>query len=284
MKVWLNHKIVPLEKAKISVLDRSFLYGDGIYETLRVYKGKPFLVEKHLARLFQSAERILLKLPWSGRDLKEAIVKVVRANKLQEAVVRMTISRGVGPRGLDPRPCQNPTLVILTFPFVPYPASYFTRGIDLMISSIRRNHRMALNPTIKSNNFLNNILAWMDAHRRGGKDGIFLNVEGFVAEGTTSNIFLVKNNVVITPSLETGILPGVTRSLLLDWSKKLGFKTKERLVKPQELFSAQECFLTGTTIEVLPIRSINKRLIRKGRIGPVTKALYEHYQRFKYLL
>lgn len=281
MKFFMDNRLVPEAKAKVSVLDRSFLYGDGIYETMRVYQGQAFMLEKHLERLFQSADMIFLRMPWSRVYLLNAVERTIRANRLKEGVLRLAVSRGAGPRGLDPKLAKRPTLVIMVFPFKPYPPSYYTKGISIALTSIRRNHRLSLNPVIKSNNFLNNILAWKDAHDRGAQEGVFLNVDGNVAEGTTSNIFLVKNKTVITPAVETGILLGVTRQILLGLSKRLGYKTQERFVKPHELFQADEAFLAGTTIEVLPIHSVDNKVIASGLPGPVTKSLAESYTQFK---
>jgi branched-chain amino acid aminotransferase len=278
MLVYLNGKIVPKEEAKVSVFDHGFMYGDGIYETLRAYKGVLFHLDKHLERLQQSADAIFLKLPLSLEKIGDALNDTVKANKLSDAYVRIQISRGYGEIGLDPALCPVPTMVIVAKPFKDYPAEHYERGVAVAIVNTRRNHPLALSPSIKGTNFLNNILAKVEAIRAGAYEGIMLNWEGSVAEGTISNIFHVKSGVLFTPDLKTGILEGVTRGLVLDLARKEKLKIQEAMILPKDLRDADECFITNTTIEVMPVSKIDGKAVGNGMPGPVTALLRRAYK------
>ncbi len=279
MLVYLNGHFVAKEQAQISVFDHGFLYGDGIYETMRAYEGKIFLLNKHLARLKHSAEAISLKLPLSAGKIGDALNESLRVNNLREAYVRLHISRGPGEIGLDPALCAAPTMVIITKPFHDYPAAYYERGVSVAIVKTRRNHPLALPPSIKGTNFLNNILAKIEAIKAHAYEGIMLNWEGYVAEGTISNIFLVKRGVLSTPRLDTGILKGVTRDLVLGLARRNKIPVTEAMLRPKDLVSADECFITNTTMEIMPVTTIDKKPIGKGIPGPVTAALHQTYQK-----
>lgn len=279
MLVYVNGHFVPKEKASISVFDHGFLYGDGIYETLRAYGGKLFLLSKHLSRLKQSAEAISLKLPLSLDKIGEALDETLNVNKLTEAYVRIHISRGPGEIGLNPALCPAPTMIIVTQPFKDYPAEFYENGVAVAIVSTRRNHPLAVSPVIKSTNFLNNILAKIESLKVSAYEGIMLNWEGYVAEGTISNIFTVKRGVLYTPHLDTGILEGVTRDLVLHLARKDRIPAKEIMLRPRDLTGADECFITNTTVEVLPVTRVDDTVIGSGKPGSVTTTLREAYKR-----
>jgi len=279
MLVYLDGHFVPKEEAVVSVFDHGFLYGDGIYETMRAYEGKLFLLKKHLDRLKRSAAGISLKLPLPLDSIGEALNESLRVNKLQDAYVRLHISRGPGEIGLDPALCVAPTMVIVAKPFHDYPAEYYDRGVTAAIVKTRRNHPRALPPSIKGTNFLNNILAKIEAIKAGAFEGIMLNVSGYVAEGTISNIFMAKNGTLYTPQRDTGILEGVTRDLVLRLAKKKKIPVREALIRPKSLLSADEVFITNSTVEVLPITALDKKAVGSGKPGPVTVALHQAYKK-----
>jgi branched-chain amino acid aminotransferase len=279
MLVYLNGRFVAKEQAQISVFDHGFLYGDGVYETMRVYGGTFFLLKRHLSRLKHSADAISLKLPLRLAEIGEALNESVRINRLKEAYVRLHISRGPGEIGLDPALCSDPTMVIVAKPFHDYPAKYFEEGVSVAIVKTRRNHPLALPPSIKGTNFLNNILAKIEAVKARAYEGIMLNWEGYVAEGTISNIFMVKKGVLYTPGLNTGILEGVTRDLVVRLAKRTGVPVKETMLLPKHFLAADESFITNSTMEIMPVTAIDKKKIGKGVPGPVTIALRQAYQK-----
>jgi branched-chain amino acid aminotransferase len=279
MLVYVNGHFIPKEAASVSVFDHGFLYGDGIYETLRAYHGKLFLLSKHLSRLKHSADAISLKLPLPLDKIGEALCETLNVNKLTEAYVRIHLSRGPGEIGLDPALCHAPTMIIVTRPFKDYPAEFYEKGVAVAVVTTRRNHPLAISPVIKSTNFLNNILAKIESLKSGAYEGIMLNWEGDVAEGTISNIFTVKHGVLYTPDLDTGILEGVTRDLVLHLARKDRIPARETRLKPHDLTGADECFITNTTVEVLPVTRVDGNIIGNGKPGPVTTALREAYQR-----
>jgi len=279
MLVYVNGDFVPREKARISVFDHGFLYGDGIYETMRSYEGTIFLLKRHLARLKCSARAISLKLPLSLSGIDDSLNESLRINKLQNAYIRLHISRGPGEIGLDPALCSSPTMVIVSKPFHDYPSAYYSQGVSVAIVKTRRNHPLALNPAIKGTNFLNNILAKIEAIKAGAYEGIMLNWQGYVAEGTISNIFMVKKRVLYTPHVSTGILEGVTRDLVLRLAKRAKLAVRESRIMPKELRAADECFITNTTMEIMPVTMIDKKTVGSGRPGPVTEVLMLAYKK-----
>ncbi len=279
MLVYLNGRFVAKEQAQVSVFDHGFLYGDGIYETMRAYGGKLFLLKKHLARLKHSADAISLKLPMRLDKIGDALNEALSINKLQEAYVRLHLSRGPGEIGLDPALCVAPTMVIVAKPFHDYPAAYYEQGVSVAIVTTRRNHPLALPPSVKGTNFLNNILAKIEAIQAGAYEGIMLNWEGYVAEGTISNIFMVRKGVLYTPHLDTGILEGVTRDLVLRLAKRKKIPVKEVMLRPKDLMASNECFITNTTMEIMPVTTIDEKKIGKGIPGPVTAALHQAYRK-----
>lgn len=284
MYVYLNNKIVPAADAKVSVFDHGFLYGDGIYETMRVYDGVIFMLDEHIERLFRSASLIGLNIPKKIPDIKISIYETLKANSLTNAYVRLTISRGYGPIGIDPDLCNEPTFVVITNEFKSYPRSYYEDGIKLALSSVRRNLKEALNPQIKSLNFLNNILAKIEAKQVDAYEAIMLNAEGYLTEGTISNIFFINDGILCTPSVECGILDGITRALVIDLALKNGLEVKEGRFNPEELYMASEVFITNTTMEVMPVSSIidctthNTSHIMHKLVGEISKLLLKKYR------
>ncbi|HTK88460.1 MAG TPA: aminotransferase class IV [Nitrospiraceae bacterium] len=278
MWIFLNDGFVRKEDAMVSVFDHGFLYGDGVYETLRAYGGRLFRLRQHLARLRRSASLIGLEVPIVEQDLIAVLQEAMKRNNLTDAYLRITVSRGEGAIGLDPRLCARPTVVVISLPLQPYPAELFNTGVSLAIMNVRRNLATALPPMIKSLNFLNNILAKQEASRAGAFDGLMLNAEGHITECTTSNIFFVKNRCVHTPSAACGILDGITREIVLSLAREQEFPTEEGRYLPNALLEADECFLTNTTMEIMPVRDIDKRPIGNEKPGPVTGRLRELFR------
>lgn len=275
--LYLNNKLVPQDRAVISVFDHGFLYGDGIYETLRAYKGAVFMIDEHIERLFRSASMIGLVLPKGHDGIKDAVYQTMHANGHKEAYVRITISRGPGPLGLDPALCPEPTFVIISKEFKDYPRSYYQKGVNIAIVNTRRNYRKALDPKIKSLNFLNNILAKRESIERGAYEAIMLNHRGHIAEGTISNIFFIKDNVLCTPATGVGILDGITRRIILDAARELGIKVNEGRFKPEDLYRADEVFISNTTMEVMPVSKIDE--VKAGTKRTITKHLHNAYRK-----
>ena len=278
MFIYLNGKLVPEEKALVSVFDHGFLYGDGIYETMRAYRGIVFLIDEHIKRLFRSGNLIRLKIPQSEEEIKKSIYRTLKKNNLKDAYIRLSISRGSGEIGLDPELCKEPTFVIITKRFNEYPEELYRKGVTVSIVNTRRNAPEALNPKIKSLNFLNNILAKIEAKEAGTYEAIMLNYRGYLTEGTITNIFFVKRGSIFTPSIEAGILDGITRDLIIRVAERNGKNVKEGLYTPEDLYSADEAFITNTTLEILPVIKIDKNVIGKGIPGSVTKDLHRRYR------
>lgn len=276
--IYLNNKLVAEGKALISVFDHGFLYGDGIYETLRAYKGTVLMLDEHIERLFRSASMIGLTIFKKPGAIRKAVYKTMEANRLDDAVIRITVSRGTGPTGLDPALCPKPTFVIFATTFRKYPGQYYQKGVKVAIVNTRRNYNKALDPQIKSLNFLNNILAKIEAKKAGAYEAIMLNYRGYIAEGTISNIFFARNNILYTPSINIGILDGITRRIILDIAKELKIKTIEGKFKPEEIYSAEEVFISNTTMEVMPVTEIDNKKI-SPMPGKITKILNRAYRR-----
>jgi branched-chain amino acid aminotransferase len=275
MFVYLNNKLVPAAEAKISVFDHGFLYGDGIYETMRVYDGVVFMLDEHIARLYRSAYLIGLNIPKDISGIKTAVYETLRANKLLNAYIRLTVSRGYGQIGLDPDLCKEPTFVVMTNEFNNYPKSYYDEGLKLIIASVRRNLKDALNPQIKSLNFLNNILAKIEAKQADAYEALMLNADGHLTEGTISNIFFVRDDVLCTPSVECGILDGITRGIVIELAIRSGIPVKESKFIPDDLYSASEVFITNTTMEVMPVSRVDNVHFK---IGEISRLLLKKYR------
>jgi len=274
MYIFLNKTIVPESDAVVSVYDRGFLYGDGIYETMRAYNGVVFMLEKHLERLGRSALLTRLDIPETG-FITDAVCRTMEANKLSDAYIRVTVSRGKGPIGLDPDLCKEPTFVVITEDFREYPGHLYSDGVKLVIAKTRRNLVSAINPRIKSLNFLNNIFAKMEAKEGGAYEAVMLNAEGLIAEGTVSNIFFVKDNVLCTPALDVGVLDGITRELVISLAKKNDIRVSEGKFYPADLFNASEVFFTNTTSEIMPVSQVE---LIAYRVGEISKSLHMLYK------
>ncbi|MDA8079869.1 MAG: aminotransferase class IV [Nitrospiraceae bacterium] len=272
--IFINDKTVPDSEAMISVYDHGFLYGDGIYETMRSYDGVVFMREQHLERLSRSAAFIRLKAP-SEKFVEEAVRQTLAANGLADAYIRITVSRGKGPIGLDPDLCPEPTFVVFAQEFRRYPESWYRDGVRLILAGTRRNPVDAVNPRIKSLNFLNNILAKIEAKDRGAQEAVMLNEGGYIAEGTISNIFFMKDELLRTPSLEAGILDGITRDLVISLARRNGVKVEEGLFLPQDLLEATEVFYTNTTSEIMPVSMVDQRPFI---VGEATRFLHRLYR------
>lgn len=274
--IFLDNKLVSEKDARISVFDHGFLYGDGIYETMRVYRGVAFMIDAHIDRLYRSASMIRLNIGKSSKEVKDAVYTTLRANGLKDAVVRISISRGAGPLGLDPALCPKTTFVIMANRFHRYPARYYKKGIAISVVNTRRNFRGALNPQIKSLNFLNNILAKIESLDSGTYEAIMLNYQGYIAEGTITNVFFVRNKVLCTPGIEVGILDGITRRMIIDIARESGIRVRTGKFRKQSLLSADEAFISNTNIEIMPVARIDSRK-KFRRPGPVTSMIHNAY-------
>src|SRR3972149_1090091 len=282
MLIFLNGSLIPQDEAKVSVLDRGFLYGDGVFETLRAYSGKIFHLDDHVIRLFRSADSIYLKTLFTEDYVKEALYKTLRRNNLNNAYLRLTITRGQSNPGLDIEDCSDPTITIIAREFSGYTEDIYRRGISAAIVNTRKIPASALNPEIKSLNFLNNIMARMEARKADASEAFMLSTEGYVAEGTVCNIFIVKEGVIKTPSLSVGILNGVTRSLVIGLAQKNNISISEQPFQPEELYSADECFVTSTLYEVMPVTSINNKLVGDGCPGKLTQKILDLFHTTTY--
>ena len=277
-RINVNGVITPPEAAVIPALDRGFLYGDAVYETIRTYGGRPFRLRQHLERLRRSAEALDIHHARGSIDIHEAVLETLRDADNSDSAVRVIMSRGTGPIGYDAESVGAPTLVIYVRPFPERPDSWLREGVDVAIVDVRRNDRMALDPAIKSNNLLNNILAWMEARRMGVYEPILLNADGMLTEGASSNLFLVRDDRLLTPELESGLLRGITRDLVLELARGDGMRVDQRAIPPQELREADEAFLTSTLEGILPVRRCDGWPIRDGRPGPLTRRLFQLFE------
>jgi len=276
--IYLNNRLVPEKKALVSVFDHGFLYGDGIYETMRAYKGVVFMLDEHLERLFRSASMIALKIPMAPEAIRKAVYQTLKANGHKEAVIRISISRGKGPIGLDPDLCPSPTFVVMSGEFRKHPGRHYRKGVKLAIVETRRNYSGALDPRIKSLNFLNNILAKIEAKKRGAYEAVMLNYRGYVAEGTISNIFFIKDRVLCTPAAGVGILDGITRRIIIDSAKELGIGVREGRFRKEDIYHAREVFISNTTMEVMPVAEADHIKIGTAP-GEMTLALHQAYKK-----
>jgi branched-chain amino acid aminotransferase len=278
LKIWLDGKLLDKADAKISVYDHGLLYGDGVFEGIRVYNGKIFECDAHIRRLYDSAKAIRLKIPIDGpAELKSAMEQTVKANGFTECYVRVVVTRGVGSLGIDPNKCANPSLIIIADLIQVHAREMYEKGIAVITSSIIRTHPNALSPRIKSLNYLNNILARIEANDAGVSEAIMLNQEGNVSEATVQNVFIIRGGQVQTPTTSDGILEGVTRRVMIEICRKLGIECIEKSLQRIDLYSADEMFLTGTGGEVMPVTRIDGRPIGSGEVGAITRRLKETF-------
>ena len=278
--VYVNGTIRPANEAVVPVYDHGFLYGEGVYETLRTYNRVPFLFDRHQARLRASAHRIHLDVPFTDEQLAGWIDETVaQAGEMDEAYIRILFTRGVGELNYDPRSTPKPTTVIIVKPFEPPAARVFELGINICLVHILRNHPGSVNPLIKANNLLNNALAMQDANRRGGEEGLMCNYRGELSECAQANFFMVRDGVVLTPPSEAGLLEGITRAFVFEVGLDEGIEIRDEVLYPRDLESADEAFITSTTRELSPVVSIDGRPIGNGKVGAVTRRLLEGYRR-----
>jgi len=278
MKIYLNGKLVPESQAKVSVFDHGLLYGDGVFEGIRSYKGRVFELEAHIKRLYDSAKAIALDIPMTQEDMIKAVVRTCKANKTTDGYVRLVVTRGVGTLGLNPYLCKTPQVIIIAADIQLYAKKLYDEGLAIVTVGTIRNLSEAVNPRIKSLNYLNNILAKIEAINSGCMEAIMLNSQGAVAEATGDNIFLVRGNAVVTPPVNEGILEGITRDTVMRLARDLGYEVSESRLSRYDLYTADEVFLTGTAAEVIGVVNIDRRQIGEGKPGPATRKLEKAYR------
>ncbi|HJN16108.1 MAG TPA: branched-chain-amino-acid transaminase, partial [Armatimonadota bacterium] len=276
--VYLDGELVPEEQARVSVFDHGVLYGDGVFEGIRVYHSRIFRLEQHLQRLYDSARGINLDIPIAIEEMEQACVATVEANGLEDAYIRLVVTRGVGDLGLDPRKCAKPTVFIIVGKIQLYDPELYVEGIKVITCETRRTPANSLSPRIKSLNYLNNILGKIEVAKAGVEEGIMLNQDGYVAECTADNIFLVNGKRVVTPPPEAGMLLGVTRGAVIEVARERGYEVVEELFQLEEVLAADECFLTGTGAEIVPVTVVDGQSIGSGKAGHVTNDLREGFQ------
>ena len=276
--VWFDTGLVPVAEAKVSVFDHGLLYGDGVFEGIRVYDGKIFKETEHIRRLFESAKGIRLDIPMSADQIRSAMHETVQANRITgDGYIRLVVTRGVGLLGISMLKTACPTVFVIADRIALYPAEVYQRGLHCIVSSFARNHPITLSPRVKSLNYLNNILAKAEALDAGADEAIMRNVEGHIAECTGDNIFIVRNGVMVTPPLGEGILEGITRTLVMELASRRGITAQESVLLRHDLYIADECFATGTAAEIVPITEIDRRPVGSGKPGPVTRQLTQDF-------
>jgi branched-chain amino acid aminotransferase len=279
----VNGRIVDQEHAVISVFDHGFLFGEGVYETWRTYNGRAFLFDRHMRRLRRSADMMALPVPLTDGQLDARCRETMRAGGVgtprDEAYVRVLVTRGVGDLSYDPAACPSPSVVIIVKPHVPLPNEVYERGVNVALVPIIRNHPGTVNPLIKSNNLLNNALAMQEAFRRGAFEGVMRNYRGELAEATQSNLFVVKNGTVLTPPIDAGLLPGITREFVFEVGAEAGIPVREAVLHDEQLLGADESFLTSSTRELVPVVAVDDRPVGSGVPGPLTRTLLERFRR-----
>jgi len=278
-KVYINGTLYDKEDAKVSVYDHGLLYGDGVFEGMRSYSGKVFRLDEHIRRLYDSARAIWLEIPITPDQMAAAVNDTLAANNLVDGYIRLVVTRGAGTLGLDPNRTANPQVIIIADKISLYPDEYYEKGLEIVTASTIRNHPAALNPRIKSLNYLNNILAKIEGLKAGCVEALMLNIKGEVAECTGDNIFIVRDGVLYTPSLDAGILGGITRDAVIELARESGRNMVECPMTRHDIYVADECFLTGTAAEVVPVVKIDNRAIGTGTPGPITRDLKERFHR-----
>jgi branched-chain amino acid aminotransferase len=277
MKIYIDGKYHDEGSAKISVFDHGLLYGDGVFEGIRAYNGRVFKLKEHIDRLYASAKAILLTIPITPEKMMAAVVETCRRNKVRDGYVRLVVTRGVGTLGLNPNRCKNPSVIIIAGKIQLYPPELYQKGMEMITVPTVRNLHSALNPAIKSLNYLNNILAKIEANNAGCEEALMLNAEGFVAECTGDNIFVIRDSHVFTPPLAAGALYGITRRVVMEIAAEAGLEVSEPNLTRYDMFNADECFLTGTGAELVPVVRIDGRVIGNGKPGPITTRLVTRY-------
>jgi branched-chain amino acid aminotransferase len=279
LQVYIDGGFYPKSQAKISVYDHGFLYGDGVFEGIREYNGVVFKLKEHIDRLYRSAHAIMLQIPLTKEEMTNAVVETLSKNKMKDSYIRLIVSRGLGDLGLDPRKCPKPTVIVITDTINIKASNAKEVGITTMFSWVRRNPVDATTHEIKSLNYLNSVLAKIEANANGVDEAICLEASGCIAEGVGENIFIVKDGEIFTPPTSTGALAGITADVVAELSGKLGIDLIITNLTPFMLFTAEEAFFTGTAMEMVPIREVNKRIIGNGKPGPITKKLMVEFQK-----
>src|ERR1700746_1825735 len=268
-KIYIAGKFYSEANAKVSVFDHALLYGDGIFEGIRFYHGRVFRLEEHLHRLWDSARSICLKIPMTMQDMSEAVLETIRQNHLHDGYIRLLVTRGIGNLGLNPTQCKSPSVIIIAATIALYHEDFYRKGLTIVTCATRRSNPAALNPAVKSLNYLNNVMARIEANLAGADEALMLNDEGNVAECTADNVFVVKRGQIFTPPIAAGALRGITRSVVFEIAAELGVKIVEADVTRHDVFIADECFLTGTAAEIVPVVKADGRLIGNGKAGPI---------------
>ncbi len=282
LTIWVDGELVPVEDAKISVFDHGLLYGDGIFEGIRIYNGKIFKEAEHVKRLFESGKAIRLDVPMTPQQISEAMHEAMRANGITgDAYIRLVVTRGIGSLGISIHHTANPTMFIITDKIALYPPEVYERGLHCIVSSLARNHRNTMSPRVKSLNYLNNVMAKAEAREAGADEAIMLSTDGFVCECTGDNIFLVRNGELFTPPSSMGILEGITRGLTMELARERGIGVHEKLLIRHDLFVADECFATGTAAEIVPITEVQNRRVGDGTPGPMTTQLMKDFLEYR---
>mgnify|MGYP000858966850 CR=1 FL=1 len=277
--IYIDGEFYPKSEAKVSVFDHGFLYGDGVFEGIRAYNGRVFRCEDHINRLYEGAKAIDLQIPMTKDEMTEAMLETIRRNGLKDSYIRLVVSRGAGDLGLSPTKCPKPTVVIIADTIAIYPAETYQNGLTAITASVRRNNASSLDPQIKSLNYLNNILAKIEANRVGADEAILLNQNGLVAECTGDNVFVIKDGAVITPPIYIGALNGITRRVTINIIKRLGIPFEEKEFTLYNLYNADECFFTGTAAEVIAVTTVDGRTIGSGKCGPITAKILEEFRK-----
>ncbi|MFA5335680.1 MAG: branched-chain-amino-acid transaminase [Candidatus Omnitrophota bacterium] len=279
LKIYIDGKFYQKEDAKVSVFDHGLLYGDGVFEGIRTYDGLIFKWKEHVDRLYQSAHAIMLDIPMNKEEMTEAVKKTLRENNMKDSYIRLVVTRGYGDLGLDPRKCGKPTIIIITDKCKLYPQEFYDKGLEIVTISTQRNIHESVNPQIKSLNYLNNILAKVEAINAGVEEAAMLNYEGYVAECTGDNIFMVKDGVIYTPPVHSGVLRGITRGAVIDIAHLKEIPIKEEVLTRYDLFNADEMFLTGSAAEIIPVVRMDRRKIGDGKPGKMTAKLITEFHK-----
>jgi branched-chain amino acid aminotransferase len=277
--VYVDGSYYPKSQAKISVFDHGLLYGDGIFEGIRAYNGSVFKLKEHIDRLYRSAHMIMLEIPLAKEQMIQAVLETLRKNRLKDSYIRLIVTRGVGDLGLNPKKCAKPTIIIITDTITLHKVEAKEKGVTAMLSWVKRDPVDATSHEIKSLNYLNSILAKIEANIAGVDEAICLDKNGFICEGVAENIFMVKNGKLFTPPSYTGALQGITAEEVMRLARRLGYDVEEKNITPYELFNAEEAFFTGTAAEIIPVREINKRTVDSGNPGPITKKLIAEFSK-----
>lgn len=277
MKIYIDGKFYSERDAKVSVFDHGLLYGDGIFEGIRAYNSRVFKLKEHIDRLWYSAKAIMLDIPMTPDQMTKAVLETCRVNKIRDGYVRLVVTRGIGTLGLNPNRCKKPSVIIIAGQVQLYPQEYYQKGLEIITVPTTRNLHAALNPAIKSLNYLNNILAKIEANNAGCEEAIMLNADGYVAECTGDNIFLIKGNRLHTPPLSAGALYGITRGVVMELAAQAGLEVSEPNLTRYDVFNADECFLTGTGAELVPVIKVDGRVIGTGKPGDWTRKLVDQY-------